>query len=63
MQILSNHKSLRQTRLRQPRGLVWPVNEILLHSLIASGKTDREIAELCGVETERVTKLRQVYEL
>ena len=63
MQILSNYKSLRQTRLRQRRGLVWPVNEILLHSLIASGKTDREIAELCGVETEHVTKLRQVYDL
>ncbi len=63
MQILSNYKSLRQTRLRQRRGLVWPVNEILLHSLIASGKTDREIAELCGVETEHVTNLRQVYEL
>ena len=63
MQILSNYKSLRQTRLKQRRGLVWPVNEILLHSLIASGKTDREIAELCGVETEHVTKLRQVYDL
>ncbi len=63
MQILSNDKSLRQTRLRQWRGLVWPVNEILLHSLVASGKSDQEIGELCGVETEHVTRLRQVYDL
>ncbi len=63
MEIPSNYKSLRQTRLRQWLGLAWPVNEILLHSLIASGKTDREIAELCGVETEHVTQLRQVYDL
>ncbi len=63
MEIPSNYKSLRQTRLRQWRGLVWPVNEILLHSLVASGKSDQEIAELCGVETEHVTNLRQVYEL
>ena len=63
MQILSNYKSLLQTRLRQRRGLTWPVNEILLHSLVASGKTDQKIAELCGVETEHVTKLRQVYDL
>ncbi len=63
MQISSNYKSLRQTRLRQWRGLAWPVNEILLHSLITSGKSDRDIADLCGVETEQVTKLRRVYEL
>ncbi len=63
MQISSNYKSLRHTRLRQWRGLAWPVNEILLQSLVASGKSDRQIAELCGVETEHVTKLRQVYDL
>ena len=63
MQIQSDYKSLRQTRLRQWRGLVWPINEILLHSLVASGKSDREIGELCGVETEHVTKLRLVYDL
>ncbi len=63
MQTQSSYKSLRQTRLRQWRGLTWPVNEILLHSLVVSGKSDRQIAELCGVETEHVTKLRQVYDL
>ena len=63
MQINCDYKSLRQTRLRQWRGLVWPVNEILLHSLVASGKSDLEIGELCGVETEHVTRLRQVYDL
>ena len=59
----SDYQSLRQTRLRQWRGLEWPVNEILLHSLVVSGKNDRQIAELCGVETKHVTRLRQVYDL
>jgi hypothetical protein len=63
MQTHSSYKSLRQARLQQWRGLTWPVNEILLQSLVASGKSDRQIAELCGVETEHVTKLRQVYDL
>ncbi len=63
MQIQSSYKSLRQTRLRQWRGLTWPVNEILLQSLVVSGKSDRQIAELCGVEIENVTKLRLVYDL
>ncbi len=63
MDIHSDYKSLRETRLRQWRGLAWPVNEILLHSLVVSGKSDRQIAELCGVETEHVSRLRQVYEL
>ncbi len=63
MELHSEYKSLRQTRLRQWRGLVWPVNEILLHSLVVSGKSDHQIAELCGVKTEHVTRLRQVYEL
>ena len=63
MEMLSDYKSLRQTRLRQWRGLVWPVNEILLHSLVVSGKSDYQIAELCGVETKHVTRLRLVYEM
>ncbi len=63
MQISSNYKSLRQTSLRQWRGLTWPVNEILLHSLVASGKSDRDIAALCAVETEEVTKLRREYDV
>ena len=63
MDIHSDYKSLRETRLRQWHGLAWPVNEILLHSLVVSGKSDRQIAEHCGVETEHVSRLRQVYEL
>jgi hypothetical protein len=63
MQTQSNYVSLRQTRLRQWRGLEWPVNEILLHSLVVSGKSDQQIADLCGVEAEHVTRLRQVYDL
>ncbi len=63
MEIHSTYKSLRRTRLEQWRGLEWPVNEILLQSLIVGGKSDRQIAELCGVETEHVIRLRQVYDL
>ncbi len=63
MEIHSTYKSLRRTRLKQWRGLEWPVNEILLQSLIVGGKDDRQIAELCGVETEHVIRLRQVYDL
>ena len=63
MEMHSDYKSLRQTRLRQWRGLVWPVNEILLQSLVVSGKSDHQIAELCGVETKHVTRLRLVYEM
>lgn len=59
----SNYKSLHQTRLRQWRGLEWPLNEILLNSLLASGKSDQQIAEFCGVETAHVTRLRKVYDL
>lgn len=59
----SNYVSLRQTRLRQWRGLEWPVNEILLNSLVTSGKNDQQIAELCGVEAEHVTRLRKIYDL
>lgn len=63
MEIHSTYKSLRRTRFEQWRGLEWPVNEILLQSLIVGGKSDRQIAELCGVETEHVIRLRQVYDL
>ena len=63
MQTHPSYKSLRQARLQQWRGLTWPVNEILLQSLVASGKSDRDIAALCGVETEQVKNLRRVYEL
>ena len=63
MQTDSNYKSFREARLKDPRGLDWPVNEIMLQSLVTNGKSDREIADLCGVETERVTELRRVYGL
>jgi hypothetical protein len=63
MQSATSYKSFRETRLDDTRGLEWPVNEIMLQSLVATGRSDREIAELCGVETENVTKLRQVYGL
>ena len=63
MQTDSNYKSFRENGRKHPRELDWPVNEIMLQSLITNGKTDREIADLCGVETERVTELRRDYGL
>lgn len=52
----------RLARLREWRGLGWPINEIVLMSLVNTGKSDNEIAELCGVETMDVTELRTRYE-
>ena len=43
--------------------LRWPVNEILLESLIVSGKTDAEIAALCNVGEDAVQALRREYDL
>lgn len=63
METHSTYQSLRRTRVEQWRGLEWPVNEILLQSLIVNGRNDRQIAELCGVEIEHVIRLRQVYDL
>ena len=63
MQLHSTYRSLRQSRIQHWAGIEWPVNEILLQSLVVSGKTDRQIAELCGVEIEHVMRLRQDYGL
>jgi hypothetical protein len=58
-----SYQSLRKARSRQSQGPTWPVNEILLQSLVISGKSDHQIAELCGVEPEQVTQLRQQYDI
>ena len=51
--------SHRLARLREWRGLGWPINEAVLTSLMNTGKSDIEIAELCGVETADVTNVRR----
>ena len=53
--------SARATRLRAWRGLVWPINEVLLTSLVRSGKSRDEIARLYAVPPERVDMLRDAY--
>ena len=41
----------------------WPINEILLESLVLQGRKDSEIATLCGVQAEDVRSLRKAYGL
>jgi hypothetical protein len=43
------------------RGLVWPINEVLLTSLLRTGKSREEIARLYAVAPERVDRLRDAY--
>ena len=42
---------------------VWPVNEIVLQSLIMSGNDDDDIATRYGAELESVYELRKRYRL
>ena len=51
-------ETARANRLRAWRGLAWPINEVLLASLIRSGKSRDEIARLYAVAPERVDMLR-----
>jgi hypothetical protein len=57
------HETARATRLRAWRGLVWPVNEVVLTALVRTGKTREEIATLYAVAPERVDALRAAYEV
>lgn len=43
--------------------LHWPINEILLESLVLSGRSDAQIALMCGVEADAVRGLRRSYGL
>ena len=36
----------------------WPVNEIVLQSLVLAGRTDHDIARIYGVDPDAVTTLR-----
>lgn len=51
----------RVASLRAWRGLVWPINEVLLTSLLRTGKSREEIARLYAVAPERVDRLRDAY--
>ena len=42
---------------------LWPVNEIVLRSLIHAGNNDNEIARRYGADRESVTDLRTRYRL
>ena len=47
---------------RRARAL-WPVNEIVLESLVLRGRSNDQIADQYGVSPEQVSGLRQAYEL
>lgn len=53
----------RLENIRTWRGLSWPVNEVLLRSLVMTGKSNEQIAALCGVEDRDVTELREQFDL
>lgn len=44
-------------------GAAWPVNEIVLQSLVLGGKNSDQIAEMFGVSVDQVSGLRQAYDL
>lgn len=37
-------------------GLTWPTNEIMLRTLLRTGRTPSRIAEMYGVDIDRVTE-------
>ena len=41
----------------------WPVNEIVLQSLVLAGKNSAEIASKYGVSVDQVSGLRQAFDL
>lgn len=45
------------------RGLAWPVNEIVLASLVLRGKSAGQIATELGVSVEQVNGLREDYDV
>ena len=44
-------------------GAAWPVNEIVLQSLVLRGKNSTQIADQFGVSVDQVSGLRQAYDL
>jgi hypothetical protein len=61
-----NHRAAdgdRATSLRRWRGLSWPISEAVFRSLVSGGKSDRDIAQICSVEPNAVSRLRTRYRL
>ena len=40
----------------------WPINEIVMRSLVLNGVSDAEIAAAYGTSRESVTRLRNLYD-
>ena len=52
-----------QSSLAVPSSASWPVNEIVLQSLVLGGKNDSQIAAQFGVSVDEVSGLRQSFDL
>jgi len=61
------HESFRQMREHslsiETARPSWPVNEVVLNSMILAGKDSSQIADEFGVSVDAVSDLRAVYEL
>lgn len=47
----------------RPDRRIWPVNEIVMRSLVLAGKDTARIADEYGVSVEQVSWLREAYDL
>lgn len=59
---INSRESTWDAAARHARAL-WPVNEIVLESLVLRGRSNDQIANQYGVSPEQVSGLRQAYEL
>ncbi len=51
----------RRSRTSDWRKTPWPINEILLETLVMSGRKDTEIATIWNVDADDVRDLREAY--
>ena len=56
-------EAVRSATISNQRKQTWPVNEIMLFSLLNSGRSGVEIADLCGVGQTQIAQLRDFYEM
>lgn len=54
---------VRSATISNQRKQAWPVNEIMLFSLLNSDRSGVEIADLCGVGQTQIAQLRDFYEM
>ena len=47
--------------VREPADNRYPVNEVMLKTLVCSGKSGREIATLCSTSITTVAHMREAY--